>query len=126
MNNKFSKLVWLNNFGLNYLLTFLLLGMFLSWIGLGWVLNSFLILVALIFIAPVIVLWRIRWWLQQDLVENKCPVCSYRFTGFNKTEGRCPNCGELLKIEEGHFYRVISPNTIDIDAVEVSVNQLED
>lgn len=126
MNNKFPKFVWLNNFGLNCLLTFLLLGLFLSSIGLGWVLNSFLILVALIFIAPVIVLWRIRWWLLRDLVEDKCPVCSYGFTGFNKTEGQCPNCGEPLKIEGGHFHRVIQLDTIDIDAVEVSVNQLKD
>lgn len=125
MNNKFQKFVCLsrNNFEL---LTLLLLGLFLNWIGLGWVLNIFLILVALIFIALWIWLCKIRRWFQRDLVENECPVCSYRFTEFNKTEGRCPNCGEPLKIEEGHFDRVIPPDTIDIDAVEVSVNQLED
>ena len=126
MNNKFPKFVWLNNFGISCLLIFLLLGLFLSLVGLSWFVNSFLILVALIFIAPVIILWRIRWWLQRDLVEDKCPVCSYEFTGLNKTEGQCPNCGEPLKIEEGHFHSVISPDTIDIDAVEVSANQLED
>ncbi|YAI81724.1 MAG: hypothetical protein ACQJCO_07985 [cyanobacterium endosymbiont of Rhopalodia sterrenbergii] len=126
MNNKFPKFVWLNNFSLSCLLTFLLLGLFLSSVGLGWILNSFLILIALIFIAPAIILWRIRWWLQRDLVEDKCPVCNYGFTGFNKTEGQCPHCGESLKIEEGHFHRVIPPDTIDIDAVEVSANQLEE
>ncbi|WP_267382877.1 hypothetical protein [Cyanobacterium sp. uoEpiScrs1] len=126
MNNKFPKFVWFNNFGLSCSLTFLLLGLFLGSVGLSWVINSFLILIALITIAPAIILWRIRWWLRRDLVGDKCPVCSYGFTGFNKTECQCPNCGELLKIEGGRFHRIIPSNTIDIDAVEVSSNQLED
>ena len=122
MNNKFPKFVWLNNFGLSCLLTFLLLGLFLGLVGLGWVVNGFLILVALIFIAPALILWRIYWWFKLDLVEDQCPVCSYGFVGFNQTECQCPNCSELLKIEGEHFHRIPSPDTIDINAVEVSVN----
>ncbi len=126
MNNNFPKFVWLNNSGLGCLLTFLLLGLFLGSVGLGWVVNGFLIVIALILIAPVIILWGIRWWLQRNLVEDQCPVCRYEFTGFNQTQCQCPNCGEPLKIEGGHFHRVTPPGTIDVDAVEVSVNQLED
>ena len=104
------------------LATFLLLGS----VGLGWGVNSFLVLVGLAFLAPVIGWLGFRWWLRRNLVEDKCPVCAYEFTGFNSTNCRCPNCGEPLKVEQGHFNRLTPPGTIDVDAIEVSVKQLED
>lgn len=126
MNNNYPRLLWLNNSGLGCFLTLLLTGLFLGSIGLGWLVNGFLILLGLLLFVPVIAFWLFRWWLQRNLVEDQCPVCSYEFTGFNRTECRCPNCGETLKVESGHFQRLTPPGTIDVEAVEVSVQQLED
>ena len=95
-------------------------------VGLGWLVNGFLILVGLVVISPVIAWFVFRWWLKRNLVEDKCPVCTYEFTGFNKTECQCPSCGEPLKVEQGHFKRLTLPGTIDVEAVEVSVRQIED
>lgn len=102
--------------------TFVLLGS----VGLSWVVNSFLILVGLLFIAPVIGWFGFRWWLKRNLVEDNCPVCGFEFTGFNRVECRCPSCGEPLKVEQGHFNRLTPPGTIDVDAVEVSAQRLEE
>ncbi len=107
---------------LTLLTTFLLLGS----VGLGWLVNGFLVLIGLALIAPAIGWLGFRWWLRRNLVEDKCPVCTYEFTGFNGTNCRCPSCGEPLKVEQGHFNRLAPPGTIDVDAVEVSVQQLED
>lgn len=126
MNNQYPKLVWMNNSGLGCLLTFLLLGLLLGSIGLGWVVNSFLILLGAIILLPIISFWGLRWWMRRNLVEDQCPVCNYEFTAFNSIECNCPNCGEPLQIQGGHFQRITPPGTIDVEAVEVSVKQLED
>ncbi len=102
--------------------TFVLLGT----VGLSWVVNSFLIIVGLLIISPVIGWFAFRWWLKRNLVEDNCPVCGFEFTGFNRIECRCPSCGEPLKIEQGHFNRLTPPGTIDVEAVEVSAKRLED
>ncbi|MGK7872073.1 MAG: hypothetical protein AB4426_01775 [Xenococcaceae cyanobacterium] len=126
MNDNSPKLFWFNNSGFGCLLPLLLTVLLLGSVGLGWLVKSFLILIALLLLMPVIAWLGFRWWLQRNLVEDQCPVCSYEFTGFNRTECRCPNCGEPLKVESGHFHRLTPPGTIDVEAVEVSVKQLED
>lgn len=92
-------------------------------VGLGWLVNSFLILVGLLFLTPVLVFVGFRWWLQRNLVQDQCPVCRFEFTGLNKTQLQCPNCGEPLKVEQNHFYRLTPPGTIDVQAVEVIRDQ---
>ena len=126
MNDNFPRLLWSNDSGLSCLLTLLAIGFLLGSVGLGWIVNSFLILFAVLLLTPVIAFWGFRWWLKRNLVEDKCPACSYEFTGFNRTECRCPNCGEPLKVESGRFLRLTPPGTIDVEAVEVSAHQLEE
>lgn len=101
-------------------ITILVVVWLLGSIGLGWLVNSFLILAGLIVIAPVIAFVGFRWWLQRNLVQNQCPVCNYKFTGLNRTQLQCPNCSEPLKVEQGQFNRLTPPGTIDVQAVEVS------
>lgn len=126
MNNYSPKLLWLNNSGLGCLLNLLLLAILLVSVGLGWLVNGFLILLGVIVITPVIGLWVLRWWVKRNLVEDQCPVCSYEFTGFNGVDTRCPSCGEALEIEAGKFKRVTPPGTIDVDVVDVSVKQFDE
>jgi hypothetical protein len=126
VNDNFPKMLWFNDSGLWCALTLLSFGLLLGSVGLGWIVNGFLIFSIVLLFAPAIAFWGFRWWLKRNLVEDQCPVCSYEFTGFNRTECRCPSCGEPLKVEGGHFLRLTPPGTIDVEAIEVSARQLED
>lgn len=108
---------WLTTFAVIWLL---------GAVGLGWLVNSFLILLGLLLLAPVLAFVGFRWWLQRNLIQDKCPVCSYEFAGLNRTELQCPNCGEPLKVEQQHFARLTPPGTIEVQAVEVTAKKLED
>lgn len=126
MNQDTPKIFQFNLFGLGFLLTLLTIFMVLGAVGLGWLVNGFLILMGLVLISPAIAWLVFRWWLKRNLVEGNCPVCAYEFTGFNRTECRCPSCGEPLRVEQGRFNRLTPPGTIDVEAVEVSAKQIED
>lgn len=126
MNQYEPKLLQFNLSDMGCLLALVTTLVLLGSVGLSWVVNSVLILVGLLFITPVIGWFGFRWWLKRNLVEDNCPVCGFEFTGFNRVECRCPSCGEPLKVEQGHFNRLTPPGTIDVDAVEVSAQRLEE
>lgn len=131
MNQNRSKILQRLNFsGIGSWLTWLALAWLLGTIGLGWLVKSFLIFIGLMLLAPVIALVGFGWWLKRNLVEARCPVCSFEFTGFNRSQFPCPSCGEPLQAESGDFHRLTPPGTIDVEAVEVSAEvsarQLED
>ncbi|MBD2343034.1 hypothetical protein [Anabaena subtropica] len=121
----------LNNSQLNLLnfrpwLTLLAVVWLLASLGLGWLVNSLLILFGLILLAPVVAFFGFRWWLQRNLVTDQCPICSYEFTGLNNTQLQCPNCGENLIVQKGHFQRFAPEGTIDVTAIEVPSQQLDE
>lgn len=126
MNNNFPRFYTLNDSGLGCFLTLILMAVLLGSVGLGWVVNGFLIIFALMLLTPVIAWFAFRWWVKNNLVEDQCPVCGYEFTGFKRAECRCPSCGEVLKVEAGHFQTLTPPGTIDVEAIEVSAQQLEE
>lgn len=126
MNDRFNKLLQINTSGLGCWASIILTIFVLTSVGLGWVINGFIILIALVFIAPVIGFWGLQWWLKRKLIQAQCPVCSYEFTGFKNTEFNCPSCGEALQVEAEQFSRITPPGTIDVDAVEVSVKKIEE
>jgi hypothetical protein len=126
VNDNFPKILQYNTSGLGCWLSVIAIALLLGSVGLGWVLNGFFILLLLLLISPVLVFWGLQWWLKRNLVQDECPSCSYEFTGFKNTEFRCPNCGEALKVESGHFSRLTPPGTIDVEAVEVPSQQLND
>lgn len=112
--------------GLRFWIVLLLIIWLLGSIGLGWLVKSFLILIAIILIAPVIGFLGFRWWLKRNLVVDRCPVCSTEVAGINGAELRCPNCSEPLKVEQGRLLRLTPPGTVDVDAIDVTVKQIED
>ena len=126
MNDRFNKLLQLNTSGLGCWASIILTLFVLTSIGLGGAIKGLIILVALIFITPVIAFWGFQWWLRRKLVQAQCPVCSYEFTGFKNTQFNCPSCGETLKVDAESFSRMTPPGTIDVDAVEVSVQTIEE
>lgn len=100
--------------------------MLLSSLGLGWLLQSFVILLALIIVTPIIAFLGFQWWLSRNLVQDHCPVCSYEFTSLKQTQFHCPNCNEPLTISHGKFHRLTPPGTIDVVAVDVSAQTVDD
>lgn len=57
-------------------LTLLIIAWLLGSIGLGWIVNSVVLIIAIIAIAPVVAFVGLRWWLQRNLVAGQCPVVS--------------------------------------------------
>ena len=108
--------------GLGFWLVLLIGFWLLGAIGLGWLVNSILILFGLILLAPIVIFIGFRWWFQRNLVQDSCPVCSYEFAALNHNTVTCPSCGETLEVENKHFVRVTPPGTIDVDVVDVSAS----
>jgi ribosomal protein S27E len=96
----------------------------LGFIGLGWLVKVSLILLALLFVTPVILVVGLRWWLKRNLVQAQCPVCGYEFVGFSQNQFRCPSCSEALTAQNGQFVRLTPPGTIDVDAIEVPAKKI--
>ncbi len=125
MNQGSPKLWSLTLSDFSRLLVPLLIIWLLGSIGLGWLVNSFLILVGLLLISPVIAVFVLRWWVSRNVIADQCPVCSYEFTGLTQAQFQCPNCGETLKVKNRQFQRVTPPGTIDVQAVEVSSSPVD-
>ncbi len=99
---------------------------FLGAIGLGWLINSIMILLSFVLILPVVAFIGLRWWLQRNLVQAQCPACQFEFAHLSRSDLQCPSCGESLKVEGSSFVRTAAPNTIDVQAVEVKAQVLQD
>jgi hypothetical protein len=123
--NSFRNLQF-NLSGLNFWLTLLAIAWILGSLGLGWLVKSFVILLGLVIIIPVVVVLGGIWWINKNAVTAACPVCGTETAGINGTEIRCPSCTEPLKVENGRFLRITPPGTVDIEAIDVSVKQIED
>jgi Zinc-ribbon containing domain len=123
--NSFRNLQF-NLSGLNFWLTLLAIAWILGSLGLGWLVKSFVIILGLVIIIPVVVILGGIWWINKNAVTAACPVCGTKTAGINGTEIRCPSCTEPLKVESGRFLRITPPGTVDIEAIDVSVKQIED
>ncbi len=107
-------------------LTLFIIIWLLGTFGLSWLVNSFLIILGLLFILPVIAFVGFRWWLQRSLVADNCPVCETEITGLNNTQLQCPSCGEKLLVRNRTLQRFTPEGTIDVTAVEVPAKTIED
>lgn len=98
----------------------------LTSVGLGWLVNGFIILILLIPVAIALGVVGFQWWLKRNLVEADCPVCAYEFTGLNNSMARCPSCGEVVQITGKKFERQTPEGTVEVAAVEVDAPQDND
>ncbi len=97
----------------------LLLIFWLLSVGGGFLLRSFVFILGLVIVTPVVGFFGLQWWLRKNLVQDRCPVCLQEFTGFNNQSMACPNCGEALQVTNKQFQRVAQDGVIDIAAIEV-------
>jgi hypothetical protein len=108
-------------------LLWILLGMWiLGSLGLGWLVKSVLFLVALVVLVPIVGLFAFQWWLNRNLVRGECPVCHQAIEGLNGSNMDCTSCGEALEVQGGTFGRQAQAGTIDIQAVEVMSQVVEE
>ncbi|MEB3224868.1 MAG: hypothetical protein VKJ86_03595 [Synechococcus sp.] len=123
MNDPFSRNIQFSSSGLGCVLSFILIAALLTSVGLGWIVNGFIILILLIPVAITLGVVGFQWWLKRNLVEADCPVCGYGFTGLNNSMARCPSCGEVVQITGKKFERQTPEGTVEVAAVEVDVPQ---
>lgn len=92
--------------------------------GLGWLVRSLAVIVGLLLLTPVLVFIGLRFWLKRNLVQANCPVCTTPLTGLKGAETLCPNCGTPLQVNAEGFERLTEDGTIDVTAVDVTVETL--
>lgn len=92
--------------------------------GLGWLVKSLAVLVGLMLLTPVLVFVGLRFWLRRNLIQAACPVCATPLTGLKGAETLCPSCGTQLKAGTDSFERPTEDGTIDVTAVDVTVETL--
>ncbi|MEM9924389.1 MAG: hypothetical protein AAF915_11665 [Cyanobacteria bacterium P01_D01_bin.50] len=107
-------------------LTLLAIVWLLGTLGLSWLVNSLLMIIGLLFLVPILAFLGFRWWLQRNLIADNCPVCATEITGLNNTQLQCPICGEKLLVENRTLKRFTPEGTIDVTAVEVPAQSIED
>jgi hypothetical protein len=124
-----------NNFNFNQLnlsagirrLAWLLLIFWLLSVGGGFLLRSFVFILGLMIVTPVVGFFGLKWWLRANLISGACPVCQHEFTALNNQTIACPNCEAPVQIVQKQFQRVAQDGVIDIAAVEVvSSNVIEE
>ena len=126
MNQNGFNQVRFNLSGIGCWLTVLGAIWLLGAVGLGWIVKSIAVIAVLVMLAPVFIFVGLRFWLKRNLIQAHCPVGATSLTGIKGTETQCPSCGTLLKVEAEGFQRPIQDGTIDVDAVDVTVDVMPD
>jgi len=126
VNPNSSNQIRFNLSGLGCWLTVLALIWLLGAVGLGWVVKSIAVIAVLVMLAPVLIFIGLRFWLKRNLIQADCPVCATSLTGIKGAETLCPNCGTPLKVAPEGFQRLGQDGTIDVDAVDVTVEVVPD
>jgi predicted RNA-binding Zn-ribbon protein involved in translation (DUF1610 family) len=105
--------------GLRFWLTVFLVVWGLSYLGLGWLVDSFFVLMTLAIIAPIVTVFALQWWVKRSVVTSECPVCGHASIAPRNSQFNCPSCGELLQVEKQKFVRFTPPGTIDVEVQTV-------
>lgn len=128
MKDSGARNIQFNSSGLGCFLTFVAIAALLTSVGLGWIVNGFIIVILLIPVAIALGVIGFQWWLKRNLVEDNCPVCGQTFTGLNNAIARCPSCGEVVQVVDKSFERQTPAGTVDVaavDAVEVTAEPVD-
>ncbi|MEM8602602.1 MAG: hypothetical protein AAGF24_02040 [Cyanobacteria bacterium P01_H01_bin.121] len=104
---------------LRFYLLLLAFVLFLGGVLPRWFLDTISTLIILAFVTPIIGFLGLRWWLRRNLIQATCPVCQYPLTAMKATRLQCPNCAEMLSVQDGTLKRDSPPGTIDVDVVEL-------
>lgn len=81
----------------------------------GWILQSFLFLLFMFSVVPVLGILVLRFWLNRQLVQGECPSCGAAVTGLKGRSFQCMNCGQMIQNDEFGNFSVKDPATATID-----------
>lgn len=112
--------------GVRFLITVIALVWLLTAIGLGWLVKSFVILIVLLLLAPIVGYIGLRWWLSRNLLSAECPVCHSKTVGLRNSQFNCLTCGEPLEFDHDQLVRVTPPGTVDVEVIEVPREEIRD
>ncbi len=115
-----SKAIAFNGSGLGCWLTVIGLAYLLGVVGLGWIVQSLLMIALLVIITPVIGFFGFRWWLRHNLVSAPCPVCSAPVSGLKNRSTTCLNCGTPLSFQGEYLQRATPEGTVEVSAVDIT------
>lgn len=87
----------------------------------GWIFDSFIVLLVIFSVVPIVGVIFLRWWLNRQLVQGVCPSCGAAVTGVRNQPFQCMRCGQVVRGEQTGDFSVNDPSsaTIDIDAKRV-------
>lgn len=105
--------------GIRFWLTTILVIWGLSFLGLGWIVNSVFILIGTLIALPIVGAIALQWWISRSIVTSSCPVCEHTSTAAANSQFYCPSCGEPLQVESRKFNRIAVPGTIDVEVQTV-------
>lgn len=105
--------------GIRFWLGLLLFVTVLGALGLGWVVQSLLVIFLLLLLAPILFILALQIWLRTRVVTASCPVCGQISTAIKEQSFVCPACGEPLEVRQGQFVRFTPPGTIDVEVQTV-------
>ncbi|PPT06512.1 hypothetical protein CKA32_002498 [Geitlerinema sp. FC II] len=127
VNSNDPNITQLQLSGLSFWLSVLLVIFLLSAVGLGWLVKSIFLILALLPLLGIAAVFGVRWWVGRSLVRDRCPVCNFELVALEQQERlQCPSCGEMLEIEDKQFKRSAPPGTIDVQAIDVSTKAIDE
>jgi hypothetical protein len=87
----------------------------------NWLANGLLLGLTLLIVAPIVALGVLGWWVRRNFIQGSCPACQYPLNGwkFQSAPTQCPQCGEVLHIQEGRYQRMTPPGTVEVQGVEI-------
>lgn len=87
----------------------------------GWIFDSFLFLLFIFSVVPVVGIIVLRWWVNRQLHQGQCPNCGSQVTGLKGRAFQCMVCGTVVNSDSGESFSVNDPKTatIDIEAKRV-------
>ncbi|KAK4536748.1 hypothetical protein CDCA_CDCA09G2773 [Cyanidium caldarium] len=88
----------------------------------GFIFDSFLVLFALLSVAPVVGVLAFRWWFANNVKEGACPNCNANVAGIVGRDFPCPSCGQRIEAERSGAFVFREPAgsaTINVEAKEV-------
>lgn len=94
-------------------------------IGLTGIIKASLVVILLLFLAPVLAFLALQFWVKRNLVEGNCPVCEQSLTGLKNSKMPCVNCGTELSITSEGFERFAKDGVIDVQAVDIQASTVD-
>eukprot|EP00181_Compsopogon_caeruleus_P001824 CAMPEP_0184681320 /NCGR_PEP_ID=MMETSP0312-20130426/4293_1 /TAXON_ID=31354 /ORGANISM="Compsopogon coeruleus, Strain SAG 36.94" /LENGTH=140 /DNA_ID=CAMNT_0027132079 /DNA_START=229 /DNA_END=651 /DNA_ORIENTATION=- len=98
----------------------------LAWIivtgKVGFLVDSFLFVIVLASLLPVIGFFVFRWWASNNVIETKCPSCGVEMDALKNQPTQCLNCSAVFTVNVQESSKKSPSASNDFKASEVIVD----